>query len=101
MIDRGQKWSNPLVPDCDSKYTNTQDVTKCHFDSKAKSALFIYIHVGYIHCILYKTGEYMQFEYIQVLDIFCQQLGDMYQLEGVRAPFSCRVYQLIEKGLML
>ena len=43
----------------------------------------------------------MQFEYIQVLDIFCQQLGDMYQLEGVRAPFSCRVYQLIGKGLML
>ena len=27
----------------------------------------------------------MQFEYIQVLDIVCQQLGDMYQLEGVRA----------------
>ena len=62
--------------------TQIQDMTKCHFDSKAKSALFIYIHVGYIHCILYKTGEYMQFEYIQVLDIFCQQLGDMYQLEG-------------------
>ena len=32
-----------LVPDCDPKYTNTQiqDMTKCHFDSKAKSALFL------------------------------------------------------------
>ena len=31
-----------LVPDCDPKNTNTQkqDMTKCHFDSKAKSALF-------------------------------------------------------------
>ena len=72
--------------------TQIQDMTKCHFDSKAKSALFIYIHVGYIHCILYKTGEYMQFEYIQVLDIFCQQLGDMYQLEAVRAPFGLGIY---------
>ena len=34
---------------------------------------------------------HMQFEYIQVLDIFCQQLGDMYQLEDVRARFSRRV----------
>ena len=59
MIDRGQKWSNPLVPDCDPKYTNTQiqDMTKCHFDSKAKSALFIYIFMLDIYIVYYTKLE--------------------------------------------
>ena len=37
----------------------------------------------------------MQFEYVQVLDIFCQQLGDMYQLERVCAPFGCSVWEYV------
>ena len=37
--------------------------------------------LGNIHFVIYTF----------VLDIYCQQLGDIYQLEGVCAPFGHRV----------
>ena len=48
--------------------------------------LAVYIQYKYIH-----WGKYVSRIHILVLDIFCQQLGDICQLEGVCAPFRCRV----------
>ena len=54
--------------------------------------IFWNIHlIGYI---LQTIGEYMPFKiYILVLDIFCQQLGDICHLVGVCAHFGGRVME--------